>query len=185
MQETRVSSLIREDPTCCGATQPVHHNYWACALEPRKCSYWAHLLQLSKPRCPRALLHGERSHRSEKCWQCNQRVALTCSNKDPAQPKLSERMDEKSFLKSWKIEAILAQSKYDHFNVSVFPLICWPTCIHTFIVIIISCITTCDLLSPWTLPDSSRVFQAIILMVHNTLLSGFVITELLHYRWAF
>ena len=26
MQETRVRSLIREDPTCCGATKPMHHN---------------------------------------------------------------------------------------------------------------------------------------------------------------
>ena len=27
MQETQVRSLVREDPTCCGATKPVHHNY--------------------------------------------------------------------------------------------------------------------------------------------------------------
>ena len=27
MQETRVRSLIWEDPTCCGVTKPVHHNY--------------------------------------------------------------------------------------------------------------------------------------------------------------
>ena len=31
MQGTRVRSLIREDPTCRGATKPVRHNYWACA----------------------------------------------------------------------------------------------------------------------------------------------------------
>ena len=29
MQETRVQSLVQEDPT-----KPMHHNYWACALEP-------------------------------------------------------------------------------------------------------------------------------------------------------
>ncbi|KAJ8791477.1 hypothetical protein J1605_004282 [Eschrichtius robustus] len=34
MQGTRVQALIREDPTCHGATKPVRHNYWACALEP-------------------------------------------------------------------------------------------------------------------------------------------------------
>ena len=34
MQETQVQSLVREDPTCCGATKLVHHNYWACVLEP-------------------------------------------------------------------------------------------------------------------------------------------------------
>ena len=27
MQGTRVQSLVREDPTCCGATKPVRHNY--------------------------------------------------------------------------------------------------------------------------------------------------------------
>ena len=32
---TRVWALVREDPTCHGATKPVRHNYWAYALEPR------------------------------------------------------------------------------------------------------------------------------------------------------
>ena len=27
LQGTRVRALVREDPTCCGATKPVHHNY--------------------------------------------------------------------------------------------------------------------------------------------------------------
>ena len=31
MQGTRVRALVWEDPTCCGATRPVRHNYWACA----------------------------------------------------------------------------------------------------------------------------------------------------------
>ena len=38
MQGTRVWALVREDPTCHGATKPVHHNYWACEpqlLSPR------------------------------------------------------------------------------------------------------------------------------------------------------
>ena len=29
-----IQSLIWEDPTCCGASEPMHHNYWACAPEP-------------------------------------------------------------------------------------------------------------------------------------------------------
>ena len=41
MQGTRVQSLAWEDPTCRGATKPMHHNYWACALEPVSHSYWA------------------------------------------------------------------------------------------------------------------------------------------------
>ena len=27
MQGTRIRALVREDPTCCGATKPVSHNY--------------------------------------------------------------------------------------------------------------------------------------------------------------
>ena len=34
VQETWGQSLIWEDPTCHRASKPVHHNYWACALEP-------------------------------------------------------------------------------------------------------------------------------------------------------
>ena len=41
MQATRVRALLWEDPTCCGATKPVRHNYWACALEPTSHNYWS------------------------------------------------------------------------------------------------------------------------------------------------
>ena len=30
------------------------HNYWACGLEPGSCDYWAHVLELQKPKHPRA-----------------------------------------------------------------------------------------------------------------------------------
>ena len=43
------SSPGPEDPTCRGATKPVRHNYWACALEPMSHNYWAHVPQLLKP----------------------------------------------------------------------------------------------------------------------------------------
>ena len=49
VQGTRVQSLIREDPTCCGATKPVCHNYRACALEPASHNYWVRVPQLLKP----------------------------------------------------------------------------------------------------------------------------------------
>ena len=41
MQGTRVQAQVREDPTCRGATKPVRHNYWACALDPASHKYWA------------------------------------------------------------------------------------------------------------------------------------------------
>ena len=35
-------SLVKEDPTCHGATKPMHHSYWAHTLEPMSRNYWAH-----------------------------------------------------------------------------------------------------------------------------------------------
>ena len=61
MQGTRVGALVQEDPTCCGATKRVRHNYWACALEPGSHNYWAREPQLlslrattTEARVPRA-----------------------------------------------------------------------------------------------------------------------------------
>ena len=42
MQGTQVWALVREDPTCRGATKPVRHNYWPCALEPVLCNKGSH-----------------------------------------------------------------------------------------------------------------------------------------------
>ena len=36
MQGTWVRSLVWEDPTCLGATKPMHHNYWAFELQWEK-----------------------------------------------------------------------------------------------------------------------------------------------------
>ena len=44
-------------------TKPVYHNYEACALEPRSCNRWAHLLRLLKP----AVLWSLCSARREAC----------------------------------------------------------------------------------------------------------------------
>ena len=67
MQGTWVRSLVWGDPTCRRATKPVHHNYWACALEPMShnywslctlepvgCNYWVHTPQLLKAAHSRA-----------------------------------------------------------------------------------------------------------------------------------
>ena len=55
-----VGSSIREDPTCHRATKPVHHKYWACALEPASHNYWACVLQLLKPTHLEPVLHNEK-----------------------------------------------------------------------------------------------------------------------------
>ena len=54
MQGTQVRALVQEDHTCHRATKPVHHNYWACALEPKSHNCWAPAPQLLKPVSPRA-----------------------------------------------------------------------------------------------------------------------------------
>ena len=59
MQGTRVRALVREYPTCHGATKPVHRNYWACALEPGSHNYWARVPQLLKPACLEPVLHNK------------------------------------------------------------------------------------------------------------------------------
>ena len=39
MQETRVRSLVWEDPTCGRAAKLTHHNYRVHAQEPMSCKY--------------------------------------------------------------------------------------------------------------------------------------------------
>ena len=54
MQGTWVRSLGQENPTCRGATKPVHHNYWA------------HVPQLLKTMHLDPVLCNKRSHPNEK-----------------------------------------------------------------------------------------------------------------------
>ena len=48
MQGAQIWSLVREDPTCRGATKPVRHNYWAC--EPQLLSPRAATTEARAPR---------------------------------------------------------------------------------------------------------------------------------------
>ena len=89
MQGTRVQALVREDPTCWGATKPMHYNYWACALEPARHNYWARKTQLLKPTRLEPLIHSKRSHCNEKPAQRNLGKP-TRSNEDPMQPKINK-----------------------------------------------------------------------------------------------
>ena len=66
MQGTWVWALVWEDPTCCGATKPMHHNYWACALEPASQNYWTYVPQLLKSRHLEPVLCNKRSHHNER-----------------------------------------------------------------------------------------------------------------------
>ena len=96
MKGTWVWALVREDPTCRGATKPVHHNYWACALEPASHNYWAHVPQLRKPALLEPVLCNQRSHRNEKPTLRNEEY--------PCSPQL-----EKARAQQWRPNA--AKSK--------------------------------------------------------------------------
>ena len=105
MQGMQVRALVREDPTCHGATKPVRHNYWACALEPVSHNYWARERQLLRPHATTTEAHAlrDRAPQQEKPPQreartpqgrvtptrCNQRKP-TRSNEDPTQPKINK-----------------------------------------------------------------------------------------------
>ena len=87
MQGTWVRSWVWEDPICCEAIKRMHHNYWAHALEPVSCNFWAQVLQqLLKPARPGACFLQQEKH-------CNEKPPLsatngaTCNKKDPAQTK--------------------------------------------------------------------------------------------------
>ena len=107
VQETRFGSLVQEYSTCHKATKPVCHSYWACALEPPFCNYWAQVLQQLKPVYLEPALQNKRSHHSEKLTRHNYRVASIPttsekspqSNETPVQPKIKWKTILKVVLK--------------------------------------------------------------------------------------
>ena len=88
MQGTQVQALVREDPTCRGATKPTRHNYWAWALEPARHNYWASTPQLLKPARLEPVLRNKRSHRNEK--------PAHHSEEQPPSPQLEKARAEKA-----------------------------------------------------------------------------------------
>ena len=79
MQGTRVQALIREDPTCRGATKPVCHNYWAYALEPASHNYWSPRAATTEACVPRARAPQQR----EATAMRSPRTAMKSSPRSP------------------------------------------------------------------------------------------------------
>ena len=77
MQGTQVQSLVQEDPTCCRATKPMCHNYWACTLEPWNCNCWARVLQPLQPMCLEPMLCNKRNQDSKKPTHHNELQLFT------------------------------------------------------------------------------------------------------------
>ena len=96
----RNTSLIPDlgRSTCLGATKPVSHICWACALGPGNQKYWVHILQLLKPVGPRdCALQQERLPQWEvlppqlESSPCLLQLEKSLHrNEDPAQPQMSK-----------------------------------------------------------------------------------------------
>ena len=86
MQKTWFLFLVLEDPTGCGATKPVCHNYWACALESGSRNPWAHAT--TKPMCPTARAQPQENHWKEKPVHLNwTAVPLAATKEKSEQPQ--------------------------------------------------------------------------------------------------
>ena len=83
VQETQVRSLVREDPPCCRAAKPTHHNYGVCALKPGATTTEPHVLAM----LPSARVLQQKKPPQWEAWTL-QLESSQCSNKDPAQPKI-------------------------------------------------------------------------------------------------
>ena len=103
MQGTWVRSLVQEDPTCHRATKPVHHNYWACALEPASHNYWSPRDTTTEACVPRARAPRQNKPPQWEARAPQRRVTPTrrnqrkpvCSNEDPTQPKINTYIHKK------------------------------------------------------------------------------------------
>ena len=84
MSETWVQSLIWKDPTCHGATEPVCHNYWACALESGGCDFWAMCHNYWSQCVLEAMLYNKRQHCNEKPLQAiREKSPLSTTRESP------------------------------------------------------------------------------------------------------
>ena len=86
MQETWVWLLIREDPACHGATKPIGHNFWACALERGSCKCWATRCNYWSARPPEPVLHTKRHHCRAQALRL-QRPPPTTATEKPARQR--------------------------------------------------------------------------------------------------
>ena len=81
-QGTWVPSLVWEDSTRCGGTNPRHDDYWAHTLEPVSCNYWGCVTQLLKPARLESMLSNDRGHHSEKPVRCDEEWPLLATTRE-------------------------------------------------------------------------------------------------------
>ena len=76
-------------------TKPMCYNYWACALEPRNCDYWAHVCSYWSLQALEPVLHNKRSHHDEKSTRRIWRVTLTRHNQREAHVAVKTQHSQK------------------------------------------------------------------------------------------
>ena len=98
VQKIQVWSLVQADPTCCTATKPMCHNYWACALELGDRNCWTYTLLLLKPMHPWACVLQQEATAMRSLYTAIegspdllQLEKNLHSNEDPAQPKINKQ----------------------------------------------------------------------------------------------
>ena len=94
MQGTRVRAPVWEDPMCRGATKPVRHNYWACALESPHAT-------TTEPTC-----HNYWSPHSTTREDTTMRRPCTATKSSPCSPQL-----EKAHAQQWRPNAAKKKKK--------------------------------------------------------------------------
>ena len=85
-----------------GATKPMCHNYWACALEPMSHNYWAHMSQLLKPAHLEPVLCNKRSHRNEKPVHRNEEWPLLTATRESLHAATKTQCSQKEKKKNKK-----------------------------------------------------------------------------------
>jgi len=96
MQGTRVLFLVREDPTCCRATESAHHKVTEPEMDPRDTAAEAH--------SPRARAPQEKPPQlnEEEPLLATNRESPRAANRDPAQQKKErENLLQEAFLTPW------------------------------------------------------------------------------------
>ena len=96
----------------------MHHNYWACALEPVRHNYWSPCAATTEAHVPRACALQQEKPPQWEAHAPQQRVASTHrnwrkparSNEDPTQPKINKLIKKK---KKKKQDQIHPQQAYE------------------------------------------------------------------------
>ena len=84
------SSPGRANPTCHGATKPVCHNYWACALEPMRHNYWARVPRAHTPQQEKPPQWEARALQWRAGPACGNQRKPAHNNEDPTEPKTNK-----------------------------------------------------------------------------------------------